>query len=140
MTHTRIIPRRGFNLDYLMWLFTRLSALGLAVLALVGFISALVMGARTQMDLSTLMRWTFFPNYFHVTNSEIPDELVWANAYWQAIQIAFLTLAGTHGINGLRMVLEDYIGISFFRILTRFIFFLLWAGMMFIAVYLVLAA
>ena len=137
---TRIVPRRGFNLDYLMWLFTRLSALGLAVLALVGFISALVMGARTQMDLSTLMRWTFFPNYFHVTNSEIPDELLWANAYWQTIQSSFLVLAGTHGINGLRMVLEDYIGISFFRILMRFIFFLLWVGLMFIAVYLVLAA
>ena len=140
MTHTRIVPRRGFNLDYLMWLFTRLSGLGLAVLALIGFSSALVMGARTQMDLSTLMRWTFFPNYFHVTNSEIPDELLWANAYWQTFQIGFLVLAGTHGINGLRMVLEDYIGISFFRILMRFVFFLLWVGMMFAAVYLVLAA
>ena len=140
MTHTRIIPRRGFNLDYLMWLFTRLSALGLVFLTLVGFISALAMGARTQMDLSTLMRWTFFPNFFHVANSEIPDELLWANAYWQAFQIGILILAGTHGINGLRMVLEDYTGISFRRILLRFAFFLLWVGMIFAAIYLVLAA
>jgi succinate dehydrogenase hydrophobic anchor subunit len=128
------------NLDYLMWLFTRLSALGLAFLALVGFVSALVMGARTQMDLSTLMRWTFFPNFFHVTNIEIPDELLWANAYWQTIQVGILVLGGTHGINGLRMVLEDYLGISFRRIVLRFVFFLLWVGMMSAAVYLVLAA
>ncbi len=138
--NTRFVPKRGFNLDYLMWLFTRLSALGLAVFALVGFISALLMGARTQMDLSTLMRWTFFPNYFHVTNSEIPDELLWANPFWQTIQIGILVLGVTHGVNGFRMVLEDYIGISFFRILTRFVFFLLWLVLLFVAVYLVLAA
>lgn len=138
--NTRIVPQRGLNLDYLMWLFTRLSALGLAVFALVGFLSALLMGARTQMDLSTLMRWTFFPNYFHVTNSEIPDELLWANPFWQTIQIGILVLGVTHGVNGFRMVLEDYVGISFFRILIRFVFFLLWLVLMFVAVYLVLAA
>ena len=137
---TRIVPQRGFNLDYLMWLFTRLSALGLAVLALFGFMSALIMGARTQMDLSTVMRWTFFPNYFHVTNSEIPDELLWANAFWQLIQIGILLLGVSHGVNGLRMVLEDYIGLSFSRILLRFVFFMLWVGLLFASVYLVLAA
>jgi len=138
--HTRIVPQRGFNLDYMMWLFTRLSALGLAVLALIGFISALAMGARTQMDLSTVMRWTFFPNYFHVTNSEIPDELLWANPFWQLIQIGILLLGVSHGVNGLRMVIEDYIGISFSRILLRFAFFMLWLGLIFASVYLVLAA
>ena len=84
----RVIPQRGFNLDYLMWPFTRISGLALALLGLVGLVGALLMGARTQVDLPTLMRWTFFPSPNHVINSEIPDiSLGWASAYWQVMQI-----------------------------------------------------
>jgi len=137
---TRIVPKRGANLDYMMWMFTRLSALGMTVLALIAFSGALVMGARTQMDLSTLMRWTFFPNSFHVVNSEIPDSLLWTTPIWQTIQILILVLGVTHGVNGLRMVLEDYMGISFFRILMRFTLFLTWIALMIVAVYVVLVA
>ena len=65
--------RPGFSMEYAMWIFTRLSGVGMILLALIGISGALLIGARTQMDLATLMRWTFFPNPNHVVNSEIPD-------------------------------------------------------------------
>jgi hypothetical protein len=80
---SRTVPQRGFNLDYLMWLFTRLSGMGLFLLATIGVVGALLLGARQQVDLPTLVRWTFFPNPNHVVNSNIPDVTQgWANAYW----------------------------------------------------------
>jgi len=42
-------------------------------LVVIGISAGLLMGARSQMDLGTLMRWTFFPNSSHVLDSEIPD-------------------------------------------------------------------
>ena len=113
---TRPVPRIGFSFEYLMWIFTRLSALILILLAVIGLVGAFWMGARTQMDVGTLMRWTFFPNSYHVVNSEIPDiELGWANAYWQVMQMLIVFFGVTHGVNGLRVVIEDYMGSTWLR-------------------------
>lgn len=136
----RVVPQRGLNLDYVMWLFTRISGLAMVLLGLVGVVGALLMGARTEMDLPTLMRWTFFPNPNHVINSDIPDMLPWAHAYWQVMQILVIFFGVSHGINGLRVVLEDYIDRSFFQILVRGLLFLIWLGIMIVAVYLALTS
>ena len=58
---TRTAAQRGFNLDYMMWLFTRISGLAIVMMALVGVAVAFYLGARTQMDMPTLLRWTFSP-------------------------------------------------------------------------------
>ena len=138
---TRTAVQRGFNLDYLMWLFTRLSGLAVVIMALVGVAVAFYLGARTQMDMPTLLRWTFFPNPNHVINSEIPDlEIGWVNAYWQIMQMLIIFFAGTHGINGLRMVLEDYLSPSFGVLVLRGFFFTLWAFCMIVAIYVILAS
>ncbi len=137
---SRIVPQRGFNLDYLMWLFTRISGLSLILLALVGIIGAFIMGARTDMDLGTLMRWTFFPNSFHVANSNIPDLDVWATAYWKVMQGLVVFFGATHGMNGLRTVLEDYLGYSFWRPLLRGAIFLLWLFLLIVAFYVIQAS
>ena len=34
----------------------------------------------------------------------------WANAFWQIMQMLVVFFGVTHGINGVRMVIEDYIG------------------------------
>ena len=60
--HSRPAPQIGFSFEYLMWIFTRISGLALILLAILGVVGAFIMGARTQIDLPTLMRWTFFPN------------------------------------------------------------------------------
>jgi succinate dehydrogenase / fumarate reductase membrane anchor subunit len=122
-----------------MWIFTRISGLSLILLAAIGVISAFVLGARTQVDLPTLVRWTFFPNPNHVINSNIPDvTLGWANAFWQVMQILIVFFGVTHGFNGLRVVIEDFIGQSFARPFLRGFIFLLWLFSLVTALYVVI--
>lgn len=138
---SRSAPQIGFSFEYLMWIFTRISGVALILLAIIGITAAFIMGARTQVDVGTLMRWTFFPNPNHVVNSNIPDVTVgWANAYWQIMQMLVIFFGGTHGINGIRMVIEDYVGASWLRIFLRGLLFLVWLFMMILAVYVILAS
>jgi len=138
---SRVVPQRGVNLDYLMWLFTRFSGLALFLLAFIGVAGAMYMGAREQIDLPTLMRWTFFPNPNHVVNSDIPDvTLGWANAYWQIMMFLVLFFGVTHGLNGLRMVVEDYLGNSISQAVLRGAIFLLWLFFLAMGSYVILAS
>ena len=135
------VVKPGFNFDYLMWLFTRISGIALILLAIIGFVTALIMGARTQMDLPTLVRWTFFPNPNHVASSEIPDiDLLWANGFWITMQILVIIFAATHAWNGLRMILEDFIGSAGVRIALRSLIFVLWLASLIIAINLILTS
>jgi succinate dehydrogenase hydrophobic anchor subunit len=137
----RYVPQRGVNLDYLMWLFTRISGIGIVLLALIGLSAAMYMGARLQMDLPTVLRWTFLPNPSHVVNSNIPDvTLGWANAFWQIMQFLIIILAFTHAANGLRMIAEDYVGHTFWQPFVRAFFALLWLGAVIIAIYVVIGS
>lgn len=129
----------GLSFEYIMWIFTRISGLALFLLATVGVVSALALGARTQVDLPTLMRWTFFPNPNHVINSDIPDvTLGWANAFWQVMQILIVFFGVTHGFNGLRVVIEDYLDQSTVRPFLRGFIFLLWIFSLVVAIYVIL--
>ena len=131
----------GFTFEYTMWIFTRISGLSMILLVIIGITAAFFMGARTQMDLPTLMRWTFFPNPNHVLNSEIPDiTLGWANAFWQIMQILIIFFAGTHAYNGLRIVLEDFMGHTIIRPLLRGLIFFLWIFSLILAIYVILAS
>jgi succinate dehydrogenase hydrophobic anchor subunit len=122
-----------------MWQFTRLSGLFLVLLALIGFIYALLLGARTQIDLPTLLRWTFFPNPNHVVNYVADVEAGWMNAGIQVLQMAIVFFGITHGFNGLRMILEDYIGRGFGQLMLRGLIFLLWLVVFIIAIQVILA-
>jgi succinate dehydrogenase hydrophobic anchor subunit len=129
----------GLSFEYIMWIFTRISGLALILLAIIGVVSALALGARTQVDLPTLMRWTFFPNPNHVINSDIPDvTLGWANGFWQVMQILIVFFGVTHGFNGFRVVIEDYLGQSIVRPFMRGFIFLLWIFAMVVAIYVIL--
>jgi succinate dehydrogenase hydrophobic anchor subunit len=124
-----------------MWLFTRISGLGIVFLALVGLVSAMVMGARLQMDLPTVLRWTFLPNPNHVVNSNVPDvTLGWANAFWQIMQYLIIIFAFTHAANGIRMIAEDYVGHTILQPFVRAVIALLWIGMVIIGIYVVLGS
>lgn len=138
---SRPAPQVGLNFEYLAWIFTRISALALILLALIGMIGAFLMGARTQLDIGALMRWTFFPNSFHVVNSEIPDVTQgWVNAYWQTMQMLIVFFGATHGMNGLRVVAEDYLGRSWLRPLLRGLIFTLWIFILIVAFFVILVA
>jgi succinate dehydrogenase hydrophobic anchor subunit len=137
----RYVPQRGINLDYLMWLFTRISGLGIVILALFGLCAAMYMGARMQMDLPTVLRWTFFPNPNHVVNSNVPDvTLGWANAFWQIMQYLIVFFAFSHAANGIRMIVEDYVGHTFWQPFIRALIALLWIAMLFVGIYVILGS
>ncbi len=133
----RTVPQRGLTLEYMMWLFTRLSGLALIVLALFGVAMAFYYGARTQVDMMTAFRWTFFPNHYHIEASAdtIADLERWTSDLWQIMQLLILFFGVTHGVNGLRVVVEDYIGGPLKRLSWRSLIFMVWITLLIVAMY-----
>ncbi len=136
----RTAPQRGFHFDYIMWIFTRISALAMYLLAIAGITAALLMSARQNMTVADLMRWAFMPNPNHVANTNIPDIEAWKGIFWQVMGILMLFFAGAHGIHGLLNVLEDYISRAPVRNLLRGLGLLLWVLMSAIGIYVILTS
>jgi len=78
------LSKRGLNFEMFMWLITRLTALGMYALLLTAVIGALIMGARTQMNIADVIRWSFMPNPSHVQSTNVPDLAPWGTAFWQS--------------------------------------------------------
>ncbi len=143
----RTVPQAGWSFEYLMWIFTRISGIALFLLSFIGFAGAFILGARLYLtnggyvDIGALARWTFFPNPNHVVNTNIPDVAVgWANAWWQIVQYVILFMGVTHGLNGLRVVIEDYLDRTWSRILLRGLLFLVWLFVMLFGIYVIQAS
>jgi succinate dehydrogenase hydrophobic anchor subunit len=130
------LKERGFDFETLMWLFTRLSALAMYLFALVALTGALIMGARTQMNLADVIRWMFMPNGNHVINTNIPDLAPWTTVFWKLTGSLFVAFAAAHGLHGLLSVLEDYLTIPWLRKTLRYLIIVLWLGMSGIGIYL----
>ncbi len=110
---------RGLNFEMLLWLFTRLSALAMYGLILVGLVGALIMGARTQMNFADVMRWTFMPTATHVQSTNVQDLGPWSTAFWKAVGSALLVVASAHGARGLVAIADDYIVSGRGRLVVR---------------------
>ena len=135
------IPGRGFNFDTFMWLFTRLSALAMYVLALIGLVGALILGARTQVNLADLFRWSFMPSSNHVlmntTLNNIANPDAWATPFWKVLGSVLVFFATSHGLNGVLSVIEDYLSNNKIRQVLRILMLLLTAVMIFVGIYVV---
>lgn len=92
-----------------MWIFTRLTALAMYALILFAIIGALVMGARTQMNMADVLRWGFMPNSTHVQSTDVPDLAPWASPFWKVTGSLLLLVAVAHGAHGLVVIADDYI-------------------------------
>ena len=140
MQRTRPIRSAG-SWEYGLWLFTRLSGLGLLLLGAVSMGAAFLMGGRSLLDLPATMRWIFFTNPNHVVNSNIPDVSAgWSNAFWQVYSMLLIFLATAHGFNGVRMVLEDLLTNPLWVAILRTCLVLLWACGLVVAIYVILAS
>ncbi|MBU4225031.1 MAG: hypothetical protein KKC71_04340 [Chloroflexi bacterium] len=129
------MSRRGFDFETSMWLFTRLSALLMYLFALIGILGALIMGARTQMNLADILRWTFMPNPNHVLNTNVPDLAPWSTVFWKVLGSLFVFFAAAHGSHGLLSVLEDYISRVWLRKSLRILVLLVTLLMSAIGIY-----
>jgi succinate dehydrogenase hydrophobic anchor subunit len=110
-TKSRSLPlsKRGLNFEMMMWFFTRLSALAMYALILFAIIGALVMGARSQMNMADVLRWGFMPNSTHVQSTDVPDLAPWASSFWKVTGSLLLLVAVAHGVHGLVVIADDYI-------------------------------
>jgi succinate dehydrogenase hydrophobic anchor subunit len=122
-TKPRTLPlrKRGLNFEMFMWLFTRLSALGMYALILFAIIGALVMGARNDMNLADVLRWGFMPVNTHVQSTDVPDLAPWASPFWSLTASALLLVAVAHGVHGLVVIADDYIDTARGRLIVRYI-------------------
>jgi succinate dehydrogenase hydrophobic anchor subunit len=118
-----------------MWYFTRLSALAMYLCAFIGMIGALIIGARTEMNMADLIRWTFMPSPTHVINTNIPDLAPWSTLFWKIMGSTFIVFATSHGLHGLLSVIEDYLAIPWLRRTLRIIVALLTVAMIAIGIY-----
>jgi len=127
----RTAPQVGLSLEYVMWIFIRISGLFMILFMLIGIAGAFWMQARIYfltgeyVNIGTLARWAFFPISTHVSAS-VPDAAQWSHAWWQIMQYLMLFFAITHGLNGVRQVIEDYVGNTWARTLLRAVLFLAW--------------
>jgi succinate dehydrogenase / fumarate reductase membrane anchor subunit len=136
----RVRPAMG-TFEYGMWLFTRLSGLAILLFSAISISMAFLIGGRTLLDLPTIYRWMFFPNPNHVVNSDIPDITAgWSNAFWQIFSTVTIFMASAHGLNGLRMVIEDYVDRIPIVYALRLLLSVLWVGGMIVAIYVILAS
>jgi succinate dehydrogenase / fumarate reductase membrane anchor subunit len=136
----RVRPAQG-TFEYGMWLFTRLSGLAMILFAAINMALAFIMGGRTLLDMPAMFRWMFFPNPNHVVNSDIPDvALGWSNAFWQIFGTVIIFMAAAHGLNGLRMVIEDFVERPLIVYTLRGLLFLAWIGGLIVAIYVILAS
>ena len=90
-------PAAGGGFETFSWYFMRISAIGLFFLAILHLI------------------------FNHVTTDVACTSyqlvaLRYANPYWRVFDWLLLTLALLHGMNGLRVVIDDYVGVCAWRI------------------------
>lgn len=91
-------PTAGGSFETLSWYFFRISGILLFVLVIVHLI---IMHASNDVSCTT---------YQFVTAR-------YANPLWRLFDWLLLTLALTHGINGLRVVIDDYVRVQRNRVL-----------------------
>lgn len=134
-SRTLPLTKRGLNFEMFMWLFTRLSALAIYGLILVAIIGALIMGARTQMNLADVLRWGFMPTSTHVQSTDVPDLAPWSTPFWRLTGSALLLLAVAHGVHGLVVIADDYIVSSRGRNTVRVLSIIMMISMSLIGLY-----
>ncbi|HUH95878.1 MAG TPA: hypothetical protein VLZ89_00875 [Anaerolineales bacterium] len=136
---SRTIPltKRGLNFEMMMWLFTRLSALAMYALILFAILGALVMGARTQMNMADVLRWGFMPDVTHVQNTNVPDLAPWSAPLWRTVASLLLLVAAAHGVHGLVVICDDYIVKPLGRQIVRYISIAFLVAMILIGVYVI---
>lgn len=100
----RPVPSGGFELY--SWLFMRVS--GLLLIALV-FIHFAIMHVINNVDEI---------NYAFVAKR-------WANPAWRLYDLLLLTIALAHGVNGLRIIIDDYAHSRFWRVTIISLFYTL---------------
>ncbi|PKO22739.1 MAG: hypothetical protein CVU38_07870 [Chloroflexi bacterium HGW-Chloroflexi-1] len=101
--------RSGSKFELYMWFFTRVSGILFLLMGAFNLVYANLTGGRGHLDVGAQMRWAFFPISFHVTSTTVEVAPNFSNPFWQVYCFLLFAFAATHGFNGLRVILEDYV-------------------------------
>lgn len=123
----RTLPasKRGLNVEMLLWVAERLSALAIYGLILLGILGALIVSAQTNANLGDVLRWAFFPNISGNPLGGMP----WVTPLAKLTVILFVLVVSAHGMHGMIEILDDYITNHLWRHTLRH-----WGGAIFLLV------
>lgn len=114
---------RSSNFELFAWFFMRVSGLILLVIALFHIFYMHFVVDVAEIDFMTIVnRWNG------------PQGIL-----WRTFDLALLFFAFTHGTNGVRYVLEDYINHPGFRVAAKTALFLLYVGLIVMGTYVIVA-
>jgi succinate dehydrogenase hydrophobic anchor subunit len=110
-TKPRTVPlnKRGMSFETFMWVFTRVTALGMYFFIFVGVVGALMMGAANDMTFVEVIRWALVSNPGHVEYTNVPDIAPWAGVFWRTVASGMFLTGLAHGIHGVIVILDDYV-------------------------------
>ena len=97
-------PRRRRSFETWSWFFMRLSGLALLFLALIHFAITHIVNDVVATDSDFVARR-------------------WDNPLWRLFDWSLLALALTHGLNGLRWIIDDYVRNPRRRLITKAVVF-----------------
>ncbi|MEJ5197433.1 MAG: hypothetical protein WHX53_00775 [Anaerolineae bacterium] len=132
--------RSRSKFELYMWFFTRVSGLLMLLLGAYSIIYANLIGGRGLMDAGAQTRWAFFPISFHVSSSKVELTPNFQNAFWQFYSLLLFIFAATHGANGIRVILMDYVRRPVLLAWLNALLFILWLSVLAAAVYLIFVA
>jgi succinate dehydrogenase / fumarate reductase membrane anchor subunit len=129
--------RSGSKLETFMWFFTRVTGILFLLMGAFNLVYANLSGGQGNMDMAAQMRWAFFPISFHVESSAVEVTPNFLNPFWQVYSFLLVAFAATHGYNGLRVIVSDYIRRPMLLQWVKAIIFLLWAFVIVASIFLI---
>ncbi|MBV6450743.1 MAG: hypothetical protein MHPDNHAH_01469 [Anaerolineales bacterium] len=138
-TKPRTLPvsKRGMSFETFMWLYTRLSALAIYALIIVGLVGALIMGARNEMNFAEVMRWAFNPNIHHAHATDVTNLAPYEGQFWKLIAILLLLVTASHGVHGVIVIFDDYFAKPLQRQWVRYINMAIFVAVMLMGIYII---
>ncbi len=100
--------RGGSKFETFMWFFTRVSGILFLFMGAFNIMYANLTGGARSLDVGAQMRWAFFPISYHISSSGV-EVTNWQNPFWEVWSFLLFIVAATHGYNGLRVILGDYV-------------------------------
>jgi len=134
---TLMQARSGSRFELYAWFLTRVTGVLLLLMAAFNLIYANLVGGPSNLYAAAQVRWAFFPIQFHVQSTSVEVAPSFSNPFWQAFAFLFIVFAATHGTNGLRVVLEDYIRHPLLMAWIRVLLIGLWLCILLAAIFLI---
>ena len=128
--------RTGSKFETVMWFFTRVTGILFLLMGAFNLIYANLSGGAATLGVGAQMRWAFFPISFHITSSSA-DVANFQNPFWQIWSFLLFILAATHGYNGMRVILGDYVRGRLLLAWLKALLFAIWLFLIGAAVFLV---